>query len=320
MINIDTLLKQYNVKSVAITGHVRPDGDCVGSSIALKNYIESNYPNVSADVYLQSKPNVYSYLKGFEEIKTEPEDNKYDMLFVLDCSAEERFKPFLNLLENSSVVVNIDHHIKSGEKFSDISEIDEKSSATCELLYRCLNEACVDKFTGEALYTGIISDTGVFKYPATDRRTMETAGKLMELGFDYTTIIDETFYARTFRQSKALARALSKAELINDGKVIYSSITPDELREFACDPEDLGGVVEQLRLTKGVELAIFIYPSEAGAKKISLRSKHKVDVNRIASSYGGGGHICAAGFSTFKGVKEIVDEITKAAEKELEDI
>ena len=82
----------------------------------------------------------------------------------------------------------------------------------------------------------------------------------------------------------------------------------------------MGGVVEQLRLTKGVELAIFIYPSEAGAKKISLRSKHKVDVNRIASSYGGGGHIRAAGFSTFKCVKEIVDEITKAAEKELEDI
>ena len=146
---------------------------------------------------------------------------------------------------------------------------------------------------------------------------MEIAGELITYGFDFSDIIDGVFYERTFTQTKALAKAIDNAELLFDGKVSYSYVTKEDMESVGVKPSDLGGIVEQLRLINGVEVAVFIYPTFDGMNKVSMRSKKYIDVSKYAINHGGGGHIRAAGFSTFDGMNKIKQDILAFLEKEL---
>ena len=311
--NLDEILK--NNKNIAITGHVRPDGDATGSCLALYRYIKNNYKNCKVEIYLEETDPAFYYLRGIDEIKHEPDPFKdYDVFFVLDCATSDRIKPFASVFEGAKLKVCIDHHVSSDGDFADLNEIDPLASSTCEVLYRLLDKDKINKDIAECLYTGLVHDTGVFKYESTSPETMRIAADLMEFGFDFTKIIDDSFYARSFAAGKALGIALDKAECFCDGYGIYSILTPADIQETGAGKQDLGGVVEQLRLTGGAELAVFIYPGE-GEKKISLRSKKEVDVAAFAKAHGGGGHIRAAGFSSYKGYNEIISEISAYADK-----
>ncbi len=296
-------------KTVAITGHVRPDGDCTGSTLALFNYIRNNYKDIEPHIYLEETDPSFKFLCGINEIKHEPDTDKvFDVFFVLDCSTSDRIKPFIDMFNSAKKTVCIDHHVSNDGSFAEFNEIKGDASSTCEVLYELLDEKLINKDIAECLYTGIVHDTGVFKYECTSEKTLTIAAKLITYGFDFTSIIDNSFYARTFEASKALGIVLSKSVLFDDGFGIYSILTPEELKETNASASDLGGIVEQLRLTKGVEVAIFIYPGD-GCKKVSLRSKKLIDVSVIASKYGGGGHIRAAGFSSYKGYDEILQDV-----------
>lgn len=302
-------------KTVGITGHVRPDGDCIGSSLALYHYIRRNYPGIEADLYLEDNGRAFDYLKGLDVIKHEPDNSRhYDVFFALDCGNADRIKPFISMYDDADERVCIDHHMSTGNDFATHTHVLPASSSTCEVLYGLFDKDKIDKDIAECLYTGLIHDTGVFKYQATSPETMRMAAHLMEFGFDFTSIIDDSFYARTYRAAKALGLVLSKSELFLDGYGIYSILTPEEMKEIGVTGAEIGGVVEQLRLTDGVELAVFIYPGE-GEKKISLRSKKELDVCALATSMGGGGHERAAGFSSYKGYNEIMDVIEKYAKE-----
>ena len=301
--------------SVAITGHVRPDGDATGSALALYWYIRENFPGVEADVYLEETDPSFNYLRGIDKIKHEPDTLKhYDVFFVVDCATIDRIKPFAALFAATPVKVCIDHHVSSDGDFADFNEIRPDASSTCEVLYGLLDKDKLSKDIAECLYTGLVHDTGVFKYECTSPETMRIAAKLMEYDFDFTKIIDDSFYARSFEAGKALGIALEKAQYFCDGYGIYSILTPADIQESKAGKSDLGGIVEQLRLTGGAEVAVFIYPGE-GEKKISLRSKKKIDVAAFAKAHGGGGHIRAAGFSSYKGYNEIMDEISAYVDK-----
>ncbi len=297
-----------DVKSVGITGHIRPDGDCTGSVLALYNYILENMPEIDVDLYLEQPGSEFYYLKNIDKIKNTPEDKKYDVFFVLDCSSLDRIEPFISCFNNASKTVCIDHHV-SNTGFTDLSKIEPQASSACEVLYGTMDADKISRNVAECIYTGIIHDTGVFKYSCTSKKTMEIAGEMMEKGIDYSDIIDNTFYKKTYVQNQILGRALLESVLFYDGKCIFTTVTMDEMEFYGVTGRELGGIVEQLRLTDGVEVAIFLYQTGEEEYKVSLRSKKKIDVAAIATQFGGGGHVRAAGYTAQGSVYQIINSI-----------
>lgn len=297
-------------KKIAITGHIRPDGDCIGSCLALKQYILDNYSEKTVDVYLEPISLEFQFLNHANEIKNKPDNDRiYDLFFVLDCGSQDRYEPFAQMVKKAKVLIGIDHHI-SNDGFGDFCRIDPNASATCEVLCQIFEEDKISKECAQCLYTGIVHDTGVFKHSNTTRKTMEYAGMLLEKGVSSTKIIDETFYQKTFIQNQLLGKALLKSELKEDGKIIFSYVSQDDFDELKATSSDSDGIIDQLRITKGVEAAVFLYPIVDGYK-VSMRSNEKVNVSEIAKSYGGGGHIRAAGCSMQGSLEEIKDKIIK---------
>lgn len=304
-----------DVKSVGITGHIRPDGDCTGSVLALYNYIVENMPETDVDLYLEQPGSEFYYLKNIDKIKNTPEDKKYDVFFVLDCSSLDRIEPFISCFNNASKTVCIDHHV-SNTGFTDLSKIEPQASSACEVLYGTMDADKISRNVAECIYTGIIHDTGVFKYSCTSKKTMEIAGEMMEKGIDYSDIIDNTFYKKTYVQNQILGRALLESVLFYDGKCIFTTVTMDEMEFYGVTGRELGGIVEQLRLTDGVEVAIFLYQTGEEEYKVSLRSKEKIDVAAIATQFGGGGHVRAAGYTAKGSVYQIINSIGELIEKQ----
>lgn len=304
-----------DVKSVGITGHIRPDGDCTGSVLALYNYIVENMPETDVDLYLEQPGSEFYYLKNIDKIKNTPEDKKYDVFFVLDCSSLDRIEPFISCFNNASKTVCIDHHV-SNTGFTDLSKIEPQASSACEVLYGTMDADKISRNVAECIYTGIIHDTGVFRYSCTSKKTMEIAGEMMEKGIDYSDIIDNTFYKKTYVQNQILGRALLESVLFYDGKCIFTTVTMDEMEFYGVTGRELGGIVEQLRLTDGVEVAIFLYQTGEEEYKVSLRSKKKIDVAAIATQFGGGGHVRAAGYTAKGSVYQIINSIGELIEKQ----
>ena len=178
----------------------------------------------------------------------------------------------------------------------------------------------IDKAVAECIYTGIIHDTGVFKYSCTSLHTMEIAGKMMQMGIDYSDIIDNSFYKKTYVQNQILGRALLESVLFYDKKCIFSSVTRDEMNFYGVTGKELGGIIEQLRLTEGVEVAIFLYETGDDEYKVSLRSKKEIDVSAIAVAFGGGGHVRAAGFLAKGTVHDIINRIGEMIEEQYSDM
>jgi len=295
---------------IALGGHVRPDGDCVGSCMGLYLYLKDEYPQISTDVYLEEVPEAYRMIKGTDEVKSQIADGDiYDLFICLDCGDAQRLGFSGPLFENAKETVCIDHHI-SNEAFADHNYIVPDASSTSELVYTLLDDGKISKAAAEALYMGIAHDTGVFQYSCTSPETMETAANLMRKGINGSEIIDKTYYEKTYIQNQILGRALLESMLIMDKKCIVSVIRQKSMEFFQAEPSDLEGIVSQLRQTKGVEVAIFLHEISPQKFKVSLRSKGKVDVSEIAKYYGGGGHVRAAGVTMEGSSHDVINNIT----------
>lgn len=306
--------------SIAISGHVRPDGDCIGACLGMKTYINNRYPDKSVSVYLTEKPgDIFRFLKGVDEIITECDDTVYDLFFALDCGDEKRMEGIADICENAGFCINIDHHA-TNTLFGDINCVDGNRSSTCELLYELMNDNYVDRYVAENLYTGIIHDTGVLKYSSTSARTMEIAGKLTEKGINFTKIIDESFYEKTYTQNMLLGRCLIESKLLFDGRFIMSEATVDIMKEYGAVTADLEGIVSALLLTKGVECSLLVHHMEDNTYKISLRSKNELDVSKIALAFGGGGHVQAAGATIFGDYQKEMERLLGLIKEGLDNI
>ena len=191
------------------------------------------------------------------------------------------------------------------------------ASSTSELIYDLLDYGKMSVETAECLYTGMVHDTGVFRYSCTHPSTMRAAAALMEKGIDFTKIITETFDEKTYAQNQILGRALLESFLFMDGRCIVSYVTKEEMDFYQVKAKHLDGIVSQLRLTKGVEVAMFIYEHESQVFKVSLRSNGSVDVSKIASYFGGGGHVKAAGCDLAGSMYDVINNISEQIEKQL---
>lgn len=303
--------------SIAILGHVRPDGDCVGSCLAVWNYLEEQYPEKTIQVYLEKPPVKFNYLKHFESISQDAQTGKcYDLCICLDSGDKSRLGEFAVYLDTAKKSICLDHHI-TNTGYAQENVVCADASATCEVLYGFLEEDQISRNVAECIYTGIIHDTNVFKNSNTSIHTMEVAGKMMEKGINFGRIIDESFYRKTYLQNQIMGRAVLESVTFLDGRCIFSVVRKKDMDFYGVEGSDLDGIVDQLRVTEGVECAIFLYETENHMYKVSMRSNNFVDVSKVASYFGGGGHIRAAGCTMSGSVHDVINNLSEHIEKQL---
>lgn len=303
--------------SIGISGHVRPDGDCVGSCLACYLYLKKKYPDKRVELFLEKPAEIFQCISGFDEINSEfPERKAFDVFFAVDCAAD-RLGEAESYFREAAYTVNIDHHISNENGCGMENVIDVNASSTAELMYELIGKENMDAEIAKAIYIGIIHDTGVFHYSCTSPKTFRIAADLIGYGFDFPKIIDETFYEKTYVQNQILGRAVLESFLFMDGKCIVGSVSRKTMEFYGAEPKDLDGIVNQLRITKGVEVAIFLYETGTLTYKVSLRSCGSVDVAKIAAFFGGGGHVRASGCTMTGTFHDVVNNLSAEIAKQL---
>ncbi len=307
-----------DAKIIAIGGHIRPDGDCVGSCVSMYQYIKKICPDKQVYVYFDEVQEIFDYLIKKAECIFDYRDVSADLFMTVDASDMKRLGDAGIYIEKAEHVINIDHHI-SNTLFGDINVVYPESSSTCEVLYELFNEELIDKDIAESLFTGIIHDTGVFQYSNVSKRTMEIGGILKEKGIDSDRIIDETFYEKTYKQNLLLGRCLLSSKLYLDGKCIVSIATKETFDEFDAVFSDTEGIVNQLRITKGIKVAAFIYELCEDEYKVSLRANQNVDVSKVCAVFGGGGHVKAAGCTLYGDIDTQLERLLEQIDIQIQD-
>lgn len=282
-------------KNVYIASHINPDGDNIGSILALGLALSNIVPNVFM-VKTDEIPSDFLFLPGVNLIKDYTVNNEIDLLITLDSSDENRLGNNKDLITKAKTVINIDHHI-SNTNFGDINIIDSDASATGELVYKLIKkmDISIDKDIASCIYTAISSDTGSFMYDNTSPETHEIIAELLRTGFDKNEVNINLYQNRSLERTLLLINALESIEFHNDNKLAVVQVTQDMLEKTKAKMEDTEGIVSFVKEIAPVEVAILLKEFQSNEIKVSMRSKRFVDVSEICASFGGGGHIRAAG-------------------------
>lgn len=299
--------------SIVIVGHVNPDGDTVGAGLALLLGLEKKYPDKKIDFVLQDNvPKNIAFLKGCDKIK-KIEDviaSNYNLAIFVDSATTERVGKVMELI-GDIFKINIDHHI-SNPRYGDINVVKDISS-TSEIMYSLLKDLNIEISLemGEALYLGLVNDTGNFAHSNVTDKTFLVASELMKLGVNNNKIVNDFFKTKSYERMRVLGKALSEMVFVEEKKLMYFYLSDKSLKELNAVKDDMEGIVEELINYAGSEVSLFLREEESGKIKGSLRSKHDIDVNRIAGIFGGGGHIKAAGFTTELSPQEIIKKVVE---------
>jgi phosphoesterase RecJ-like protein len=284
-----------NCQSFIITSHVRLDGDAIGSEMAMYQLLK--HMGKIAVVYNQDEtPGNYRFLPGTKEIvHTLPDLERYEVAVVLDCSDLERIGEEASRIVAVKRIINIDHHISNGN-FGGFSYVDHQASSTGELLYRLIKAMGVDftKDMATSLFSAILTDTGGFRYRNTKKDTLVASGHLIEKGADPQWISENIYESNPPSKIRLLARALDTLTFDWSKKVGCIAVSRRTLEETGALMEHTEGFVDIPRSIQGIEVSILFSEVSDQYFKLSLRSKGKVNVERVARAFGGGGHINAA--------------------------
>lgn len=313
---INLLQECSGAKTIGITGHVRPDGDCVGSCMALYLYLKKNMPQADITVYLEEDAKTYHHIKGVELIDSSfQEKSAYDVFFCLD-SAPERTGQAQKLYESAAKKINIDHHITNAG-CGDINDIHPEIGSTAELIYDLIGEEALDDDIAKAIYIGMIHDTGVFQFSNTLPSTMEAGAKLIQYDIDFANLIQESFYEKSYKQTKIMAEAVLKSKMYLEDKCLVSYFTQEEMLAMKAGSADFTGIINRLKSVQGVACAVFMYEMEAGNYKVSLRTSDKIDATAVTTVFGGGGHVKAAGCNIHGTAEQVIEKLTAEIAKQL---
>ncbi|MBP3707157.1 MAG: bifunctional oligoribonuclease/PAP phosphatase NrnA [Clostridia bacterium] len=306
---LDKILEEINnANSIVILTHENPDGDAIGTSLALYNSLKL-YGKSKVDLIIPECPKTFMFLPGAEEIKKTSEINNYDLAIAIDCASFDMLCEDKDYFENAESTTVIDHH-GTNTMYGDFNFVNPDAPACAEVMIVALNKfgIHIDKNIGTCLLVGIITDTGGFKYQGVTAETFEFVARLLNKGVNVSNTYRKVLQVKT-RSSFELSRvAGDRLEFFNDGKVAFTYVTLDDYEKFGCSYGDHEGIVDIGRDIEGVEVSIFVREIQGKGLKVSLRSNEAVDVDEIALLYGGGGHQKAAGFST-KGDIESVKEM-----------
>jgi phosphoesterase RecJ-like protein len=279
-------------------------------------YLRDNFPEIEADVYLEHFKPEFRFIEGIDNVKSRLVDKDYDLLILLDISSKDRIGVAGSLTEKTGKVLCFDHHVTNREKYTWLIN-DPQASSASEVVYRYMDPDKISEKCAEAIYMGIVHDTGVFQYSCTSPETMRIAAGLMEKGIPFNRIIDRTFYRKSYLQNQLMGRTLMESIQLFGGKLIIGYLKNRDMSFYGASSTDMDGIVSQLRNTEGVEVAIFMYENEPGIFKVSLRSCEKVDVSAIAQKFGGGGHVRAAGCTMQGSVYDVINNLTLYLERDL---
>jgi bifunctional oligoribonuclease and PAP phosphatase NrnA len=308
-------IAQY--KSFLVMSHQRPDGDAVGSSLAMALALQNL--GKAVEVWNEDPlPKKFDFLPAGNCWRVTPAaPSHFDVIVSVDNANKKRLGRAVDMLTDAKMWINIDHHA-SNERFGDLNIVDPDSPATGEILCRLFKDAgiAVSRDMAVSLFVAISTDTGSFMYPATTAQSFRIAADLVEKGLkvgDISKIIYESYPLGRF---KLMQRFLAKAAFRANSRISYSWIQPEDYRETQAAPEDSEGLIDMIRAIDTVVASVMFEKLEDGKIRMSLRSKDPhVDVNKIAQKFGGGGHALAAGARTSGTPEEIQEKVLSEMEK-----
>lgn len=298
-------------RNILITSHVNPDGDAIGSGLALMKGIEKLNKNCNVRFVLQDKtPDRIKFLKLEKraEIYNPQEKYIFDLAVCVDSATLERTGTVKELIENCEKI-NIDHHI-SNPCYGQLNYVEDISS-TSEVVYKFLKftETEIDIDMAEALYTGLVNDTGNFKHSNATEKTFQMAGDLVSIGVDNSKVVREFLNTKSMAAIKLLGQAMYEMKFDEEKKLVYFFLSYKNMQKVNGRKEDTEEIVETLVSYEKAEVSLFLREDKPGVIKGSMRSKYDVNVNEIASIFGGGGHIKASGFTSTLPHEEIIKKV-----------
>ncbi|OGI00928.1 MAG: hypothetical protein A2Y25_02855 [Candidatus Melainabacteria bacterium GWF2_37_15] len=308
-------------RRIAIFHHVAPDGDSLGSALALREMIEQ-FENVEIvdNIITNYVPELYRFLPDVNKLKRTNDSslyNAYDLAMAVDCASKERLGDATELFMSAKKSVSIDHHI-SNSGFADIDFIDTRVSAAGELVFQ-LVEASGVSFTENMatnLYTAILTDTGGFKFDNTKPETLRICAKLIQEGANPVEIYKNCYELKPLAMVKLQARVINEAVLAENNKIIYGTITRNLLDEEDATDDYIDGITEAMRQVKGIEVAMVFKETLKKTTRVSLRS-NGLDVCKIAGYFGGGGHKLAAGCLIDENIEKAVTQVLNVVVQQL---
>ena len=301
---------------ILITGHINPDGDAIGSALALKLLLTSM--NIEATVSFDITGELPSNLDHLPyKLITTPSEKKYKTVFVFDCGNSSRLGSLEELVLNSEKVVVVDHHIDP--TFGDLQMIDPKAASTTQVLYRIFKDEDfeISKEIADCLMTGLITDTGRFQYSNTDAEVFTIAADLMSLGANLSLISEKIYGSIELNALKLQSAVIDRLELDQDLRFIYSIVYQDDYKKFNTTSSETDSLIDVVRLAKESNIALLLKEQNDGSFKGSLRSRTDFNVQQLASFFDGGGHKAASGFSTNLSIDEIIKNVKNEIRKQI---
>ena len=315
-VELDSIIELINnSKKIAIFAHESPDGDAIGSSLAM--YL--SLKQLKKEVYIvgDKHSRVFDFLECIKDIRNELDGKDFDLAISLDCASKQRLYDPKNLFDKCKHTIVIDHHI-SNTYFGEYNYVEGKSPAASQVIVKILRRLNVTltKEIGECLMVGIITDTGGFRYDTVDAETFTIASRMCELGVNISDIYLKVFTLQTKPQFLLSRIANSRLEILNKNRVAFTYITMEDEKSVHASDGDHEGIVDIGRNIEGVEVSIFVREAEIGYK-VSLRSNRYVDVSEIAEALGGGGHSRAAGLLLNMNLEDAKKALLKETYKRL---
>ncbi len=316
MTTIDQILKCIKKsKNIVIVTHENPDGDAVGSSLAMYHALKGLKKNV--DIIIPEYAKCFNELPGIDEVIKES-DKVYDLAISLDAATDKLLNVWVKYFREADQRIVIDHH-STNTMFGDINYVDLSAPACAQVVYMLIKHYRwkITPEIGTCIMAGIITDTGGFQYSGVSKDTFNIAAELLDVGVNISKVYKKVFDTKT-RSSFELRRiAIDRMEFLEDGKIAFTYVTNEDERKVNAGVGDYEGIVSEGRSVEGVEVSIFLHELKDGEFKISLRSNSYVNVSDVCIMFGGGGHIRAAGAKMTADPLVIRDKVVNEVKRQL---
>lgn len=315
---IDDILEEIKkAETIAILTHENPDGDAIGSAMAMNLAIKMI--GKKADVIIPEFSNCFKFLPGIDEVKKESDIERYDLAIALDCADYKILRGNSEYFELARNKIVIDHH-GSNKMYGDINFVNPVAPACCEILAEMFGYLGIeiDKQIGTCIITGIITDTGGFNYNVT-AETFEFAAELLRKGVDTAEVYKKVMQTKTKANFELNRLASQRMEFLAEGKVAFTYITVEDEENVGASTGDHEGLVDIGRCIEGVEVSVFLHEmaDKGNGFKLSLRANNYVNVSDVCLMFGGGGHIRAAGAWLPGTVEQIKEKVLTEIQKQL---
>ena len=316
MTTIDQILKCIKKsKNIVIVTHENPDGDAVGSSLAMYHALKGLKKNV--DIIIPEYAKCFNELPGIDEVIKES-DKVYDLAISLDAATDKLLNVWVKYFREADQRIVIDHH-STNIMFGDINYVDLSAPACAQVVYMLIKHYRwkITPEIGTCIMAGIITDTGGFQYSGVSRDTFNIAAELLDAGVNISKVYKKVFDTKTKSSFELRRIALDRMEFLEDDKIAFTYITNEDERKVNAGVGDYEGIVSEGRSIEGVEVSIFLHELKDGEFKISLRSNSYVNVSDVCIMFGGGGHIRAAGAKMTADPLVIRDKVVNEVKRQL---